>query len=117
MHFCASVAAAIVVTAHTGAMFRHVVMFEWVDGVDGVDIDAMAGALDSLVAKVPEVVSYLHGPDVGISEGNFDYVIVGEYASVEDYVAYRDHPEHQRIIAEMIKPLVAKRAAVQYQTD
>ena len=50
------------------------------------------------------------------SEGNFDYVIVGDYASVEDYVVYRDHPEHQRIIAEMIKPHVAKRAAVQYLT-
>ena len=42
-------------------------------------------------------------------------MIVGEYASVEDYVVYRDHPEHQRIIEEMIKPHVAKRAAVQYQ--
>ncbi len=98
-------------------MFRHVVMFEWVDGVDNADIDAMADALDALVATVPEVVSYVHGPDVGISEGNFDYVIVGEYASVEDYVVYRDHPEHQRIIAELVKPHVAKRAAVQFQAD
>ena len=92
-------------------------MFEWVDGVDNADIDAMADALDALVATVPEVVSYVHGPDVGISEGNFDYVIVGEYASVEDYVVYRDHPEHQRIIAELVKPHVAKRAAVQFQAD
>ncbi len=92
-------------------------MFEWVDGVDNADIDAMADALDALVATVPEVVSYVHGPDVGLSEGNFDYVIVGEYASVEDYVVYRDHPEHQRIIAELVKPHVAKRAAVQFQAD
>lgn len=98
-------------------MFRHVVMFEWVDGMDDADIDAMAAALDALVATVPEVVSYVHGPDAGISEGNFDYAIVGDYASVEDYAVYRDHPEHQRIIAELIKPHVAKRAAVQYQTD
>lgn len=91
-------------------------MFEWIDGVDNAAIEAVADALDALVATVPEVVSYLHGPDLGVSEGNFDYVIVGDYASVEDYVVYRDHPEHQRIIAEMIKPHVAKRAAVQYLT-
>lgn len=96
-------------------MFRHVVMFEWVDGVDPADIEAMGAALDALVDTVPEVVSYLHGPDLGVSDGNYDYVIVGEYASVEDYVVYRDHPEHQRIIAELIKPHVAKRAAVQYE--
>jgi len=92
-------------------------MFEWIEGVDNADLDAIAAALDALVAAVPEVVSYVHGPDLGVSEGNFDYVIVGDYASVEDYAVYRDHPEHQRIIAEMIKPFVAKRAAVQYQTD
>jgi len=97
-------------------MFRHVVMFEWVDGVDSADIDAMAAALDALVATLPEVVSYVHGPDAGLAEGNFDYVMVGDYASAEDYAVYRDHPEHQRIIAEMIKPHVAKRAAVQYTT-
>lgn len=91
-------------------------MFKWIDGVDNAAIEAMAAALDALVAAVPEVVSYVHGPDLGVSEGNFDYVIVGDYASVEDYVVYRDHPEHQRIIAEMIKPHVAKRAAVQYLT-
>ena len=91
-------------------------MFEWIDGVDTAAIEAVADALDALVATVPEVVSYVHGPDLGVSEGNFDYVIVGDYASVEDYVVYRDHPEHQRIIAEMIKPHVAKRAAVQYLT-
>ena len=89
-------------------------MFEWIDGVDNAAIEAVADALDALVATVPEVVSYVHGPDLGVSEGNFDYVIVGDYASVENYVVYRDHPEHQRIIAEMIKPHVAKRAAVQY---
>ena len=91
-------------------------MFEWVDGVGSADLDAMAAALDALVATVPEVVSYVHGPDVGISEGNFDYVIVADCASEADYVVYRDHPEHQRIIAKLIKPLVAKRAAVQQLT-
>ena len=98
-------------------MFRHVVMFKWVDGVGSAHIEAMADALDALVATVDEVVSYRHGADVGISDGNFDYAIVGDYASVEDYEVYRDHPEHQRIIAELIKPHVAERAAVQYRTD
>jgi len=89
-------------------------MFQWAEGTAAADVEAMATALDALVATVPEVVSYQHGLDAGISDGNFDYVIVGDYASVDDYAVYRDHPEHQRIIAELIKPHVAKRAAVQY---
>ncbi len=98
-------------------MFRHVVMFEWKDGVDPADIESAGTALDALVVTMPEVISYVHGPDAGVSDGNFDYVIVGDYATVEDYAVYRDHPEHQRVIAELIKPHVAKRAAVQYFVD
>lgn len=97
-------------------MFHHVVMFKWADGVAEPEIGAMAKALDALIATVPEVMAYRHGPDLGIADGNFDYVIVGDYASAEDYAVYRDHPEHQRIIAELIKPHVAQRAAVQYET-
>ena len=62
----------------------------------------------------PRSRDYRHGPDLGLSDGNFDYVIVGEYASIDDYVTYRDHPDHQRVIADYIKDRVSARAAVQY---
>jgi hypothetical protein len=30
-------------------------------------------------------------------------------------LAYRDNPEHQAIIAEFIRPIIAQRAAIQYE--
>jgi hypothetical protein len=95
-------------------MFRHVVMLEWNDDVDAAHVEATAAALDALVATIPEVGDYRHGPDLGLTDGNYDYVIVGEYASVDDYVTYRDHPDHQQVIADYIKDRVSARAAVQY---
>ena len=35
------------------------------------------------------------------------------FASVEDYVIYRDHSAHQAAIVEHIRPHTAERAAVQ----
>ena len=98
-------------------MFRHVVMFKWNDDVDADHVDAVGVALDTLVASIPQVVEYNHGPDVRLTDGNYDYVIVGEYASVDDFVAYRDHPDHQAFVQRFIAGRIAARAAVQYETS
>ncbi len=95
-------------------MFRHVVMFKWNDDVDDVQVGEIGRALDALVATIPEVGEYRHGPDVGLADGNYDYVIVAEFASVDDFVVYRDHPDHRRLIADLIVDRVSARAAVQY---
>lgn len=95
-------------------MMRHVVMFKWNDDVDAGHIEAAGAALDELVGGLAEVRDYRHGPDLGLTDGNYDYVIVGEFASVDDYVTYRDHPDHQRVIADYIVGRVSARAAVQY---
>ena len=95
-------------------MLRHVVMFKWNDDVDDEHVDATAAALDELSVRMPEVRGYRHGRDLGLTEGNFDYVIVGEYDSIDDYVTYRDHPDHQALIATYIAGRVSARSAVQY---
>jgi hypothetical protein len=92
-------------------------MFRWNDDVDSAHVTATAAALDAVVATVPQVLDYRHGSDLGVTDGNWDYVIVGEFSSFDDYVAYRDHPEHQRVIAEYIKDRVSARAAVQYDAS
>lgn len=95
-------------------MFRHVVMFKWNDDVDEAHIEQTAAALTALAADMPQVRDYRHGRDLGITDGNFDYAIVGEYDSVDDYVVYRDHPDHQALIQKYIAGRVSARAAVQY---
>jgi hypothetical protein len=95
--------------------FRHVVMFTWNDDVDRSHSDAVGAALSTLPGLIPEISAYHHGPDAGVNEGNFEYVVVADFASRDDYLVYRDHPEHRAVIAEMITGRVAARAAVQYE--
>ena len=95
-------------------MIRHVVMFEWNDDVDDAHIAATSAALTALGESLPEIAVYRHGADLGINDGNFDYVVVGDFTTVDDYVTYRDHPDHQALIQTFIAGRVATRAAVQY---
>lgn len=98
-------------------MLRHVVMFRWAGDVDDEHVATVTAALDELPGQIPEIVHYRHGRDVGVNAGNYDYVVVGDFASVDDYVVYRDHPVHSGLIARLITGRVTDRAAVQYETE
>ena len=96
-------------------MIRHVVMFRWEESVTDEQLVAMSEALDALPEAIAEVVTYRHGPDLGIGATNFQYAITADFANVDDFAVYRDHPEHQQFIVEHITGRVAERAAVQFE--
>jgi hypothetical protein len=96
-------------------VIRHVVVFRWNDSVTDEQLVAMSAALDALPATIAEIVSYRHGPDLGLAPTNFDYSITADFANVDDFAVYRDHPEHQQFIAEHITGRVAERVAVQFE--
>ena len=96
-------------------MIRHVVVFRWNESVTDADLTAMAAALDALPAAIAQIVAYRHGRDLGLNPANSQYAIVADFANTDDFATYRDHPEHQRFIAEHITGRVAERVAVQYE--
>jgi hypothetical protein len=77
-------------------------------------VQAVADALATLRARLPGLKAYSFGPDLGLNDGNASFVVVADFETVDDYYAYRDDPEHQRILSELIRPILAGRAAVQY---
>jgi hypothetical protein len=94
-------------------MIRHAVMFRFKPGTTSADIAAITEALGGLPHAIPEIARYQFGADIGINDGNFDFVIVADFADTDDYLTYRDHPLHRAMIAERIAPHVEERAAVQ----
>ena len=98
-------------------MIRHVVMFRWNDSVTDEQLAEVSAGLDALPGAIAEIVAYRHGPDLGLAPTNSDYTITADFATVEDFATYRDHPEHQRFIAEQITGRVAERVAVQFEFE
>jgi hypothetical protein len=68
-----------------------------------------------LPTAIPEIAEYRHGRDLQLRSTNYDYSVIGDFASLEDYLVYRDHPVHQQFIADHITDRVADRAAVQFE--
>lgn len=98
-------------------MLRHVVLFRWKPGVTGDQVASVARGLARLPGEIPEIVDYDFGPDHGLADGNWDFAVVGDFDDVAGYETYRDHPAHQELIAEVIRPVLADRAAVQHEVD
>lgn len=91
---------------------RHVAVFRFTEP-SAPTAAALTAALRALQPLVPELRDYRFGSDAGLVEGNWDYAVVAELDDEAAFRAYQEHPEHQRILAEIVRPHLAARAAVQ----
>jgi Stress responsive A/B Barrel Domain len=97
------------------AGFRHVVVFRWNEQATDERRQVLADRLNALPGVIPEIEAYHIGDDAGLNDGNYDFAVVADFADRDAYVVYRDHPVHRAIIDECVKPILAERAAVQYE--
>lgn len=95
-------------------MFRHVVLFTWTEEATDEQKATVATELGKLTGIIPEIRAYTLGTDAGVNPGNHEFAVVADFDSVDDYLVYRDHPAHQAVIVEHVKPIVATRAAAQF---
>lgn len=95
-------------------MIRHCVMFQWAADATTEGKNALRERIGEL-SKIDEVKAFSTGDDVGVSEGTYDYCVTADFDNVDDYVAYRDHPFHTEFVKTYVKPVIASRAAVQFE--
>ena len=98
-------------------MFRHVVLLEFDDTTSAEHVEQVAERLRRLPASLPALRRYTVGKDLGLAPGNAHLAVLAEFDDIDGYLAYRDDPEHRRLIDEMIAPHLTKRSAAQFADD
>jgi stress responsive alpha/beta barrel protein len=96
-------------------LIRHTVMFTWKPEATDEQKKRVAEELSRLPGVVPSIRAYAMGADLGVNEGNWEFAVSGDFDDLDGYLAYRDDPTHRAIIAEHIQPIIATRAAVQFE--
>ena len=96
-------------------MFRHVALFRFVPEATDAQRLAVVEGLRSLPPQIPELLDYRVGPDAGLGADNFDLAVVADFARPEDYDTYVHHPAHVTAASTLVRPILAERAAVQYE--
>ena len=98
-------------------MIRHVVFFEFKDGVAPSDIDALEAALKALPALIDTVEAYTVGRDIGLSDVAVDFAVVADFATPEGYLTYRNHPAHLTVVETHGNPIVARFSRIQFEIN
>ena len=95
-------------------MLHHVVTFQLKPDAPADQVERIADAVNALGATLPEVRSMAVGRDLALREGNASFAIAAQFDDVEGFKVYADHPEHVRIIKELIGPFIESRSPVQF---
>jgi len=96
-------------------VFRHVAMVRFADDTTDEQKEALRAGLRRLPERIPEISAYRFGDDLGLRDDNFDFVITADFDSLDNYVVYQDHPDHRKVLSELVAPIITARAAVQFE--
>lgn len=94
---------------------QHVVMFRFHEDTDPTAVDALATGLRRLPGLIPQIATYVVGPDLGLTDGSWDFALSARFASAADFETYRSHPEHQAVLTDLLQPITAERRSVQFE--
>ena len=91
-------------------------MFRWTPEATREQKERVKEELGRLPGLIPQVRAYHIGEDLGLAgELNFDFAVAADFDDLGGFVAYRDNPEHRKIVETFIQPIVGARGAVQYE--
>jgi len=97
-------------------MIKHVVLVKVKSGTSQSQIDAMVAGYNSMKDVVPELVSWSMGPNLR-DDSEFTHGMVAVVKDLEALKRYVEHPLHQRVSAELGRPIFEKRVIADYEFD
>jgi len=92
----------------------HIVIFTWVDGVTGQQVERFREALDQMASALREITAIRHGPDLRFRVGNGDYALAATFSDREGWNAYQAHPKHKAFVRDFVVPIQASRVTIQF---
>lgn len=92
-------------------MIRHIVMWKFREGTQKEQTEFLQG-LRALQGVIPQLLKSEVAINVG--EGNYDAVLVSEFAGLAELEAYKNDPRHKAVSA-LCKSIREDRVAVDYE--
>jgi hypothetical protein len=92
----------------------HVAVFTWKADTTPEQEQALADGLAALPGLIPDIRSYLFGPDGGLGSATGDFAVVAAFDDAEGYRRYAGHPAHVDLRDRLLQPIVDTRRAVQF---
>jgi len=94
-------------------MIKHIVAFN-LKAEHKNKAQVIKNELESLPAKISQILSFEVGINISEAETAFDMVLLSTFRSVDDLNIYRQHPEHLKVL-DIIQLYKDQSMVVDYQ--
>jgi len=95
----------------------HIVTIKWKPEVTEADVQAATDFLVEMRQQIPEIKSYILGPNLHLRPAGADFGFAAIVETPEDLDTYLDHPLHLEAYAKHLSKMVAERNAVQLSIE
>jgi hypothetical protein len=96
-------------------MIEHLVLFQWQPEASEEQIGAVLEALRGLKDKIPGIVDLSCGENFSERSQGFQHGLVVRLSDRSALEGYFPHPEHQKVVQNLIKPIIAQILSVDYE--
>jgi hypothetical protein len=93
----------------------HIVLFQWKADASSDAIDLAMEGLRALKPKIPGIVDLTCGPNFTDRSKGFTHGLVVRFTGRAALETYGPHPEHQRVVQNLINPIRADVLALDYE--
>jgi hypothetical protein len=98
-------------------MLKHIVMFKVKTGYDVTTKNELTAKLKNKLENLKTTIHQIHSFEVGVnistSANAYDLVLVSTFANETELKVYREHPDHQHVLA-FIKEITESLRVVDY---
>ena len=92
-------------------IIRHIALFRWNEEAT-LDPAQLTEEL-AAIAATTAAIKFDAGEALGLGHPTFDFAVVADFASAEDYLAYREDPIHSSYVKDVLRPAAAQISAIQ----
>jgi hypothetical protein len=96
-------------------MIEHIVLFRWTDAASEEAKANVMTELRKLKDKIPGIVDLSYGTNFSDRAKGYTHGLVVRFTDRAALQTYGPHPEHQRVVQNLIKPIAADILALDYE--
>lgn len=96
-------------------MIEHIVLFRWAETASPEAKENVTTELRKLKGKIPGIVDLSCGANFCDRAKGYTHGLVVRFKDRPSRETYGPHPEHQRVVQDLIKPIAADILALDYE--
>ena len=102
---------------YPGNYIVHTVLFRFADNATETQVSQLMAAVGTLKTKIPGIMEVAFGKNFSVRSKGFTHAVNISFQDSAALNIFYKHPDHQKLIQDYIKPIMANMIVVDYKNE